>query len=421
MQKTLIKNANIIDPDRECIYMADILCEDGIIARIAENIQDDQAIVKDVSGDYVAPGLVDVHSHFRDPGFTHKEDIITGAKAAKKGGYTSIVLMANTNPVVDSEETIKYVTDKGSQTDINIYTCATVTTNMLGKELVDMDRLKAAGAVGFTDDGKPIMDESLVMKAMKKTASLKVPISFHEENPEYITNNGINAGKAAKHYGIKGSPREAEITMIERDLELALETGAIIDIQHISTKEGVELVRKAKADSRNKGGIHAEATPHHFTLTEDAVITYGSNAKMNPPLRTEEDRKAVVEGLRDGTIEIIATDHAPHSTEEKSGDITKAPSGIIGLETALALSVNVLVKKEGLSLIKVIKALTSSPADMYGLNAGHIRVGSPADFCVFNPDKKVIIDSFESKSCNTPFHNMEGFYIRAYVGGKIDE
>ena len=217
----------------------------------------------------VAPGLVDVHVHFRDPGFTAKEDINTGAAAAAKGGVTTVVLMANTKPTVDSEETLKYILDKGAKTGIHVTTCANVTMGMQGKQLTDMKKLAAAGAVGFTDDGVPLLDAELVRRAMEISAELDMPISFHEEDPKYIENNGVNRGKASEHYGIGGSSREAEIALVERDLKLAEETGACIDIQHISSKEAVELVRQAKKRCSN---IHAEATPHHFTLTEDAVI-----------------------------------------------------------------------------------------------------------------------------------------------------
>lgn len=275
----------------------------------------------------VAPGLVDVHVHFRDPGFTAKEDINTGAAAAAKGGVTTVVLMANTKPAVDSEETLHYILDKGAKTGIHVTTCANVTMGMQGKQLTDMKKLAVAGAVGFTDDGVPLLDAELVRRAMEISAELDMPISFHEEDPKYIENNGVNRGKASEYYGIGGSAREAEIALVERDLKLAEETGACIDIQHISSKEAVELVRQAKKRCSN---IHAEATPHHFTLTEDAVIKYGTLAKMNPPLREEADRQAVIRGLVDGTIDMIATDHAPHTAEEKQSRSQRHPAALPG-------------------------------------------------------------------------------------------
>jgi dihydroorotase len=361
---------------------------------------------------------VDVHSHFRDPGFTYKEDIETGAKAAAKGGYTTVVLMANTKPCVDNEETLRYVIEKGKQTGIHVYTCATVTMGMQGKEIVPMEELAKKGAVGFTDDGVPILSEEVVEEAMKRAAALGMPLSFHEENPAYIKNNGVNAGKAAAHYHIGGSKREAEIDLVGRDLEIALKTGAAIDIQHISTKEAVELVRQAKKRGSN---IHAEATPHHFTLTEDAVITYGTLAKMNPPLREESDRRAIIEGLKDGTIDMIATDHAPHSKEEKEKPITEAPSGIIGLETALPLSVTELVETGDMTLMSVLEKLTCNPADLYHLPAGRLTENGPADIVLFDPKEEYVIDGFVSKSQNSPFlgRKVKGQVYYTICGGKI--
>lgn len=407
MKKLLIKNGTVVDTVNEKIISKDILCEDGVIVNIDDCIDKDvdfDGEVIDASGKIVAPGLFDVHVHFRDPGLTHKEDIYTGANAAKRGGFTSVVMMANTKPVNDNPETLKYTLEKGRETGINVYAATCITKGMQGKELVDMENLKKLGAAGFTDDGLPIMEEKVVLEAMTKASELGVALSFHEENPALIDNNGVNRGAASTHYGIGGSPREAEITMIERDLNLAVKTGAIVNIQHISTKEGVSLVKEAKNKSSN---VHAEATPHHFSLTEEATIKYGTNAKMNPPLRTNEDRKAIVEGLRDGVIDIIATDHAPHSKEEKEKEITQAPSGIIGLETALSLAITTLVHQEKIPLARVIKAMTLAPAKMYGINAGKIEKGEKADFCIFDENKTTKYDSFESKASNTPFIGME--------------
>ncbi|MCH5274656.1 MAG: dihydroorotase [Lachnospiraceae bacterium] len=374
--------------------------------------------VIDGSGLIAAPGLVDVHSHFRDPGFTYKEDIVSGARAAARGGYTTVVLMANTKPAVDSAETLSYVLKKGRETDIHIETCATVTMGMQGRELTAMETLYEQGAAGFTDDGVPILDAELVRKAMKKAKKLDVPISFHEENPAYIQNNGVNAGAASVHFGIGGSPREAEIDLVGRDLELALETGACINIQHISSKEAVELVRLAK---RKGGDIHAEATPHHFTLTEVAVIKYGTLAKMNPPLREESDRRAIIEGLRDGTIDMIATDHAPHSREEKEKSITEAPSGIIGLETALALGITELVDKGELTMMSLLGKLTCNPAGIYHLDAGYLAEGGPADIVLFDPKEEFAVKDFSSKSVNSPFTGwkLKGVVKYTICGGKV--
>ena len=306
----LIQNGYMIDPKSGREGKLDILTEGARILRIGKGLEKPEGCeVIDAEGLLAAPGLVDVHVHFRDPGFPEKEDIFTGAAAAARGGFTTVVMMANTKPPIDNPGTLACVLEKGRGTGIHVLSCANVTAGMQGKELTAMEELAEAGAAGFTDDGVPLLDEGLVRRAMERTAKLDTVISFHEEDPGLIDNNGINRGKASEFFGIGGSPREAEIRLVERDLKLALETGAKINIQHISTRESVKLVRRARAQGSN---IHAEATPHHFTLTESAAIQYGSLAKMNPPLREEEDRLAIIRGLVDGTIDIIATDHAPH-------------------------------------------------------------------------------------------------------------
>ena len=426
-----IENGRLINPATNYDKNVNILIDEGKISKITqktldetkneeENFRNKEVKIIDAKGCIVAPGLVDVHVHFRDPGLTYKEDIETGAKAALKGGFTSVVLMANTKPTVDNEETLAYVLEKGAKTDLHVHTCAAVTKGLSGKEMVDMDMLLAKGAVGFTDDGIPIMDEELLETAMKKAAELGVPISLHEEDASLITNNGVNRGKASEHYGIGGSPREAEISLIERDLEVALRTGAILNVQHISSKEGVELVRQAKKRS-DKGNIHAEATPHHFTLNEEAVIKHGTLAKMNPPLREEADRLAIIEGLKDGTIDIIATDHAPHSAEEKAKPITEAPSGIIGLETALSLGITNLVQTGELTMSEFLAPMTCNPAKMYKLDAGTIEEGKVADIVIFSPDEEWTVGNYESKSSNSPFTgmNLKGVVKYTIVNGKI--
>lgn len=421
----LIKNGYVIDPASQTEGIKDILIENNKIIKIGINLEASNLHVKgeqveiiDATGLIVAPGLVDVHVHFRDPGFTYKEDIETGARAAAKGGFTTVVLMANTKPAVDNLETLKYVLEKGVSTDIHIETCCTVTKGMLGKEITDMEGLQSSGAVGFTDDGVPIMDEALVREAMICTRKLKVPISFHEENPTLITNNGVNRGKASEFYNIGGSPREAEIDLIKRDLQIAIETDAIINIQHISSKEAIELVRSAKKIS---GNIHAEASPHHFTLTEQAVIEQGTLAKMNPPLRTEEDRLAIIEGLKDNTIDLIATDHAPHSKEEKEKPITEAPSGIVGLETALSLGITQLVGKKYLSMMELMRKMSYNPGKMYGFECGSIEIGKTADMVIFDENATWTVENFVSKSSNSPFvgETLKGVICYTICDGKI--
>lgn len=439
----IIKNGKVIDPVADRVYPADLYIENDTIVKIVDhdkeraeqdgknpavepesglagmdNIKNLAAEVFDAEGMLIAPGLADTHVHFRDPGFTYKEDILSGAEAAKKGGYTQIVLMANTKPCVDQVETLQYVLDKGDQTGIHIHSCANVTKGMAGQELVPMEQLSEAGAVGFTDDGVPILSENMVRKAMEQAALCRKPISFHEEDPKYIQNNGIHAGKAAAYYGIGGSKREAEITMIERDIRLALETGATVVIQHISTKEGVELVRQGKAAGAD---VHAEATPHHFTLTEEAAIEKGTLAKMNPPLREEVDRQAIIEGLADGTIDLIATDHAPHSKEEKEKPLTEAPSGIIGLETALSLGIRELVQTGKLTYPQLVQRMSTAPCTLYGLRGGTLREGDPADLVIFDPEEIWKVQQFASKSANSPFigEELPGVVHATICGGKF--
>lgn len=416
----LVKNGYMIDPrtGREGNY--DILMKGERILRIGKNLEcPEGAGVLEAEGMVVAPGLVDVHVHFREPGFTYKEDIQTGAAAAAKGGFTSVVMMANTKPSIDNVETLREVLKKGSQTGIHVLSCANVTIGMQGKKMTDMSELAGAGAVGFTDDGVPIMDETIVREAMRKSALLDMPISFHEEDPALIENNGINRGKASEYYSIGGSPREAEITLAQRDIRLAKETGANIDIQHISTKEAVELVREArKAGYTN---VHAEATPHHFTLTQEAAIQYGTLAKMNPPLREEEDRLAIIEGLVDGTIEMIATDHAPHSVEEKARPITQAPSGIIGLETALALGITQLVNEGYMTMAQLLHRMSTGPAALYHLDAGYLAEDGPADLILIDTAADFVPGEYASKASNTPFTGwqLKGKVKATVCGGKI--
>lgn len=420
----LIQNITIADPKTMTETLGDLLLDGGKIAQIAgagELKTGEGMEVIDGTGLVAGPGLIDVHVHFRDPGLTYKEDIYTGAKSAVAGGFTTVVMMANTKPAIDSVETLTYVLEKGRETDIHVESCATVTVGMKGEQMVDMDALKAAGAIGFTDDGVPILEETLARKAMLETARLQVPISFHEEHPMFISNNGINRGKASMHFEIGGSDRQAEISMVERDVQIALETGASMNVQHISTKEGVEAVRNGKVKG---GAVWAEATPHHIALTEEAAIEHGTLAKMNPPLRTEEDRKAIIQGLVDGAIDLIATDHAPHSIEEKSKSITDAPSGIIGLETSLALCVTHLVKAGHLNHVQLMEKMSYNPARLYHLeeNRGHISVGADADLVLYDPKAEWTVgETFASKSVNTPFvgATLTGQVCYTICGGKI--
>ena len=415
---TGICGAKILDPVNGTEKKADVLIENGRIAAVGELDESRCERIVDASGLTLAPGLVDVHVHFRDPGLTYKEDILTGAAAAAAGGFTTVVCMANTKPVIDNPETLSYVLEKGKETGIHVLACGTVTKGMEGKELTDMEQLRRLGAAGFTDDGKPILDEKVLRAAMEQAARLNVPISLHEEDPAYIENNGINRGAVSKQLGIGGSPAEAEISMVERDCRLAEETGASVNIQHISTAGAVEAVRR----SRQKGShVTAEASPHHFAMTEDDVLKYGTLAKMNPPLRTEQDRLAVIEGLKDGTISIIATDHAPHSAEEKALPLTEAPSGILGLETALALGITCLVKPGHLTLMQLMERMSRNPARLYHLPCEGIQAGAPADLVLFDENEEWTVEGFHSRSSNSPFlgRKLCGRVRYTICGGRI--
>lgn len=417
----LIQNCYMIDPASGTEGRRDILIDNGRFVKIEKHLMAPAgASVLDASGMIACPGLIDTHSHFRDPGFTHKEDLSTGAQAAIAGGYTSIILMANTKPPVDSVEILRDILTRGRELPVHLYSCANVTLGMAGEKLSDLRALAQCGAAGFTDDGLPIMDPALLEEALRLAKALDLPVSLHEEDKRLISENGVNGGgKAAASLGLTGSPREAEATLIARDVEIAASLDAPLCIQHISTEEGVESVRRARA---GHPCIHAEATPHHFSLTEDAVLSRGTLAKVNPPLRTERDRMAIIRGLMDGTIDIIATDHAPHTAQEKAAPFTKAPSGMIGLETALSLAIRSLVFPGYLTMMQMLACLTCNPADFYHLDAGRIEPGAPADLTIFDPDEEWIVPPlFASKSSNSPFigEKLPGVVHYTIVDGEV--
>ncbi len=406
-----IQNGRVIDPRSGIDEILDLVVDQGKVIDMGTDLKeryhmgtaaDLQMTVIDASGLVVAPGLIDVHVHFRDPGFTYKEDIRTGAKASAKGGFTTVICMANTKPPVDNVETLEYVINEGKKTGIHVLTAANITVGMRGEPLTDMELLKAHGAAGFTDDGIPLRDAALVKKAMEEAVRLNMPLSFHEEDPSLIENNGINQGAVSEQLGIGGSPAAAEDVLVARDCMLALHTGAVIDIQHISSGPSVRMVELAKQLGAH---VMAEVTPHHFSLDESAVLEHGSLAKMNPPLRTKKDKEEILRGLREDVIDIIATDHAPHSSEEKGRPLTQAPSGIIGLETALALGITNLVRAGHLNLLKLIEKMSLNPAILYHLEGskGWIGNGADADLVLFDPEAAWTVDRFESKSSNSPF------------------
>lgn len=406
----LIKDGRVIDPASETDDVLDVIIKDGKILKIGKyQRKDEYECIIEAGGCIVAPGLVDVHVHFRDPGFTHKEDILSGAAAAAKGGFTTVVCMANTSPVVDNVETLRYVLEKGRTTGINVLSVAAITKGMQGKELTDMAALKKAGAVGFSDDGIPLTDTKLIVEAMQMARLLDVPLSFHEEDPALMQSSGVNQGVVSEEIGVGGAPAVSEDVPVARDCMLALNTGATVNIQHVSSKNAVKVIRLAK---KMGATVVAEATPNHFTLSEDAVLRHGTLVKVNPPLRTAEDKYEIIEGLKDGTIDLIATDHAPHTREEKARPFNEAPSGILGLETALALSVTMLVRKGRLTMLQMLEKMSLNPARLYKLEKGGIAEGAPADIVIYNAEESWKPETFVSKSANSP-------YIGEILYGKV--
>ena len=403
--KTLIRYGWVVDPVTGLNTMANLLIEDGKIAGFSGQPMAADKVI-DAMGLVVAPGLVDMHVHLREPGFEYKETVETGCAAAARGGVTTLVAMGNTNPVTDSPELVRLVMDKAAGTGVNVLPVGAVTRGMKGESLTDFAALKAAGVPALSDDGVPIQDENLLREAFLKAKELGLIILDHCEDKELVQNYAVNAGPVAEQLGLPGRPAIAEEMQVERDARLAEETGARVHICHVSTAKSVDIIRQAK---KRGVAITCETCPQYFTLTEQAVLEKGTLARVNPPLRTEEDVKGIIEGLLDGTIDAIVTDHAPHSAEEKAKSLAEAPSGMVGLETSLALTLNALYHTGRMPLPWVVAKLSSAPALILGLNKGSLAVGADADLVIFDPDEEWTIDpeQFASKGRNTPFGGMK--------------
>ena len=416
----VIKNGRVMDPKTGLDQVCDLLVDQGKIVEMGPSLSHEGAQVIDASGKVVAPGLVDIHVHFREPGQTHKEDIHTGALAAAAGGFTTVVMMANTTPTISDVETLKEVLDSAAKEAIHVKTVATVTKNFDGQHLTDFEGLLKAGAVGFSDDGIPLQSTKVVRQALEEAKRLGTFISLHEEDPELNGILGLNEHIAQEHFKVCGATGVAEYSMAARDAMIAHATGGHLHIQHLSKAESVKVVEFAQAIG---APVTAEVAPQHFSKTEDLLLSKGSNAKMNPPLRREEDRRAVIEGLKSGVISVIATDHAPHHADEKNvADITKAPSGMTGLETSLSLGLTYLVHAGELSLMELLEKMTYNPAKLYHFEAGYLEVGGPADIVIFDPDAdRLVSDHFASKAANSPFvgESLKGQVTYTICQGKI--
>lgn len=424
MEKMLIANARILDPSCEppVDFIGDILIEGERIIKVGSNLaqtkiaQGAQHI--DASGLCAAPGFLDIHVHLRDPGFTHKEDIITGCKAAAAGGVTGVCCMPNTKPVTDSEEVLSYILDKAKDADARVYPIASITKGMLGQELNDIAALHACGAVAVSDDGRPVENGGMMLKALKEAYKAGVPVISHCEDLTIIDGGIINEGRISKELGVKGMDRASEDSITAREIVLAESSDTAIHIAHVSTKGSVQLIREAKARGVK---VTCETAPHYMMMTDELLLSYNANFRMNPPLREQEDCEAIVEGVLDGTIDAIVTDHAPHAAEEKA-NFLKAPNGIVGLETSFAAACTVLVHQCGMSLLDLVKLMSTNPANLLRLPGGTLREGSFADIVLFDPDRSWTVDAekLHSKSKNTPFDGLEltGRVVRTVLGGK---
>lgn len=418
MNELLIKNATVVSPADGINEQLDILVRDGVISQLGKNLSAD-CIAIDAEGLYTIPGLVDMHVHLRDPGQTHKEDIITGCNAAAAGGVTSLLAMPNTNPTTDSTETVKYILDKAKNAKANVYVAASITKGLKSLEPTDLDELKSAGAIALSDDGRPVENTKFLSDAMKKAPELGMRVVAHCEDLFLADGGKINEGEVSQKLGVKGIPASAEDCGTAREIALAAALDVPVHICHVSTKTSVALIRDAKARGVK---VTAETAPHYFSLTEKELLRGDADYRMNPPLRTKADVEEIITGLLDGTLDAVATDHAPHTPEEKA-DFVKAPNGSIGMETSLAVGITYLVKTGIMSFEQLIEKMSVNPAKILGINAGTLSVGAPADIAIVDIDEVWTVDTekLHGKSKNTPFKGKTlcGKVKKTILGGNI--
>ena len=408
---TLIKNGRILDPANGLDAIMDVLIEDGKIKAVVKpgemKPSEDSAAIIDASNMWVTPGLIDMHVHLRDPGQRHKETIATGTKAAAAGGFTTVCCMPNTDPVIDNEIVVEYIASKAAKEGtVRVLPIGSITKALKGEELSAIGEMKDAGICAISDDGKTVENPSLLKTAMKYAGMFDLPILSHCEDLRLVGKGQIHAGAHAENMGFRGIAPESEEIIIARDIIIARSVGSKLHICHVSTEKGIDLIRTAQAQGQN---VTAEVTPHHFTLIDEDITSYDANFKMSPPLRGAKDREAIKSALKDGTISVIATDHAPHHVDEKNCEFELALNGIIGLETALPLAITELVNTGLLSPLEMIAKFTTNPAKILGLNLGHLSPGTAADVTIIDPGASYKVDRniFHSLSRNTPFHQRQ--------------
>lgn len=419
--KLLIQGGHLIDPGQKRDEPLDLLVENGKISRLGKNLKANDAEVIDAKGKVVSPGFIDLHVHLRTPGQEHKETLQSGFRAAVKGGFTTICAMANTDPVVDSRPVVEFLKTESAKLGlVNLLPYGAVTVGLAGETLTEMAELQSAGVVGFSDDGAPILNAGVMRRALEYSRMTRLPVIAHCEEKSLTGHGVIHEGVTAARLGLAGIPAEAETVMIARDLLLAQATGGRLHIAHVSTAAGVELIRAAKGRGVK---VTAEVTPHHLTLTEEALSTYDARFKMNPPLRSQADLEALRGGLKDGTLDAVATDHAPHSKAEKEVDLSTAPFGVIGLETAVGVLLTELVHRKRLPLSILIAALTIRPAQILGIDRGTLSVGSVADLVILDLEADWTVDAqaFASKGANSPFlgWRLKGQVTDLVAGGNV--